>query len=233
MKTVPPGSSGCDPIPTVSRRLCCLCCTCPSHVDFNSPAMVCDCLVHVYGNAGNHPDRLRRYPSDVTDAEWAAVRPLPPVPACFPGLGGPEGYCHRQLLDAIRYLTAGGISRRAMPADFPMGPGLRLLPPPARARADRRVPRPADLTDRRVGCQDGRDLGALSASGPLQHQTSAPHPRTGALPRHPWPPRQRNSGPLLHSRQLPPARMYDLPSWERPAVRSPRPVTAGTEVPRR
>ncbi|MFJ1604517.1 transposase [Streptomyces sp. NPDC088253] len=31
----------------------------------------------------------------------------------------PRGYCHRQLLDAIRYLVAGGISWRVMPADFP------------------------------------------------------------------------------------------------------------------
>ena len=68
----------------------------------------------------NHPDRVRRYPSDMTDAEWAAVRPLLPVPAWFQGRDGrPEGYCHRQLLDAIRYLAAGGISCRAMPADFP------------------------------------------------------------------------------------------------------------------
>ncbi len=56
----------------------------------------------------------------MTDAEWAAVRPLQPVPAWLNGRGGrPEGYCHRQLLDAIRYLVAGGISWRAMPADFP------------------------------------------------------------------------------------------------------------------
>jgi transposase len=74
----------------------------------------------VYGNAADHPDRVRRYPSDMTDAEWAAVRPLLPVPAWLNGRGGrPEGYCHRQLLDAIRYLVAGGISWRAMPADFP------------------------------------------------------------------------------------------------------------------
>ncbi|WP_435845739.1 transposase [Streptomyces exfoliatus] len=47
----------------------------------------------------------------MTDAEWAAVRPLLPVPAWLQGRGGrPEGYCHRQLLDAIRYLVAGGIS---------------------------------------------------------------------------------------------------------------------------
>ncbi|MET8221324.1 IS5 family transposase [Streptomyces hirsutus] len=56
----------------------------------------------------------------MTDAEWAAVRPLLPVPAWLQGRGGqPEGYCHRQILDAIRYLVAGGISWRAMPADFP------------------------------------------------------------------------------------------------------------------
>ncbi|PBC98038.1 Putative transposase of IS4/5 family [Streptomyces sp. OV198] len=43
------------------------------------------------------PDRARRYPSDMTDAEWAAIRPLLPVPAWLQGRGGrPEGYCHRQ-----------------------------------------------------------------------------------------------------------------------------------------
>ena len=88
--------------------------------DFNSVAPSCDCLAHVYGNAADHPDRVRRYPSDMTDAEWAAVRPLLPAPAWLEGKGGqPEGYCHRQMLDAIRYLVAGGISWRAMPADFP------------------------------------------------------------------------------------------------------------------
>ncbi|MEU7297673.1 transposase [Streptomyces exfoliatus] len=68
-----------------------------------------------------------------------------PVPVWLQGRGGrPEGYCHRQLLDAVRYLVAGGISWRWMPADFPRwGPGLRPFPPVARARADRRVPRPA------------------------------------------------------------------------------------------
>ncbi|MFE5110628.1 IS5 family transposase [Streptomyces sp. NPDC056663] len=56
----------------------------------------------------------------MSDAEWAAIRPLLPVPAWLQGRGGqPEGYCHRQMLDAIRYLVAGGISWRAMPADFP------------------------------------------------------------------------------------------------------------------
>ncbi|MFD3590700.1 IS5 family transposase [Streptomyces sp. NPDC058683] len=36
------------------------------------------------------------------------------------GRGGrPEGYCHRAMLDAIRYLVDNGIKWRAMPADFP------------------------------------------------------------------------------------------------------------------
>lgn len=89
-------------------------------VDFNPSVVSCDCLAHLYGNAADHSDRQRRYPSDMTDAEWVAVRPLLPTPSWLEGRGGqPEGYCHRQMLDAIRYLVAGGISWRAMPADFP------------------------------------------------------------------------------------------------------------------
>jgi transposase len=56
----------------------------------------------------------------MTDAEWAIVRDAMPVPAWLEGRGGqPEGYCHRQLVDAVRYLVAGGIAWRAVPADFP------------------------------------------------------------------------------------------------------------------
>lgn len=38
-------------------------------VQFNSAAPSCDFLAHMYGNAADHPDRVRRYPSDVSDAE--------------------------------------------------------------------------------------------------------------------------------------------------------------------
>ncbi|MFE2091489.1 transposase [Streptomyces sp. NPDC059460] len=81
----------------------------------------------------------------MTDAAWAVIRPSLPTPSWLEGRGGqPGGYCHRQMLDAIRYMVAGGISWRAMPADFPgLGPGLCLLPLLARARAGRGVPRPA------------------------------------------------------------------------------------------
>lgn len=89
-------------------------------VQFNSVAPSCDCLAHVYGNAADHPDRVRRYPSDMTDEEWAVVRDAMPVPAWLEGRGGqPEGYCHRVMLDAIRYVTDNGIKWRAMPVYFP------------------------------------------------------------------------------------------------------------------
>ncbi|MFE6668680.1 transposase [Streptomyces sp. NPDC057697] len=56
----------------------------------------------------------------MSDAEWAVVRDAMPVPAWMNGKGGqPESYCHRQMLDAVRYLVAGGITWRAMPGDFP------------------------------------------------------------------------------------------------------------------
>ncbi|MFG2827372.1 transposase [Streptomyces sp. NPDC048434] len=36
------------------------------------------------------------------------------------GRGGqPEAYCHRAMLDAIRYLVENGSKRRAMPGNFP------------------------------------------------------------------------------------------------------------------
>ena len=89
-------------------------------VGSNPVARSCDCLAHRFGNAGDLPDRRPRYPSDMTDAEWAVVREVFPVPAWMNGRGRqPEGYRHRQMLDAVRYLVAGGITWRSMPANFP------------------------------------------------------------------------------------------------------------------
>jgi transposase len=92
----------------------------PRPAESNSPAPSCDCLAHVYGNAADHGDRERRYPTDMTDAEWSVVRAALPVPPWLEGRGGqPEAYCHRQMIDAVRYLVDNGIKWRAMPADFP------------------------------------------------------------------------------------------------------------------
>jgi transposase len=86
----------------------------------NSRVSACDCLAHRFGNAADRPERVPVYPSDMTDAEWQVVRDAMPVPAWLEGRGGqPEGYCHRQMLDAIFYVTDNGIKWRSLPADYP------------------------------------------------------------------------------------------------------------------
>ena len=64
--------------------------------------------------------RARRYPTDLTDTQWAALEPLLPVMLCATALGGrPELHSRRTMVDAVFYLVDNGIKWRAMPADFP------------------------------------------------------------------------------------------------------------------
>lgn len=59
------------------------------------------------------PVRRPRYGSDMSDAEWALMRELLPIPGWLAGRGGrPEGYYHRQMTDAVRYLVDNGIKWR-------------------------------------------------------------------------------------------------------------------------
>ena len=72
--------------------------------------------------AGSHRGqaRVRRYPSDTTDAQWAVIDRLLPEPSWLAGRGGrPESHCRRQVVDAILYVLDNGIKWRALPADFP------------------------------------------------------------------------------------------------------------------
>ncbi|MFI6607975.1 IS5 family transposase [Streptomyces sp. NPDC050507] len=56
----------------------------------------------------------------MTDTEWAEVRAAMPVPAWLLKQGGcPEAYCHREMLDAVRYLVDNGVKWTALPVDFP------------------------------------------------------------------------------------------------------------------
>jgi transposase len=64
--------------------------------------------------------RERRYPSDLTDGQWAVLEPLLPVMLCRTVLGGrPELHFRRTMVNALLYLVDNGIKWRAMPADFP------------------------------------------------------------------------------------------------------------------
>lgn len=58
----------------------------------------------------------RRYPSDLSDAEWALLAPL--LPAAKPG-GRPRSVDLREIVNAISYWLRGGVAWRALPHDFP------------------------------------------------------------------------------------------------------------------
>ena len=76
------------------------------------------CRLSLAHKAGQH--RMRRYPSDTTDAQWALIDRLLPDPAWLAGKGGrPEAHCRRQVVDAIFYVVDNGIKWRALPTDFP------------------------------------------------------------------------------------------------------------------
>jgi transposase len=78
-------------------------------VESNSPSLSCDCFAHRFGNAADGPERAQCYGSDMTDAEWQVIRAVLPVPAWLEGRGGrPESYCHRVMLDAVRYVVDNG-----------------------------------------------------------------------------------------------------------------------------
>ena len=57
-----------------------------------------------------------RYPSDLTDAEWAVVAPL--LPPARPG-GRPRTTDLREVVNAILYLASSGCQWRMLPKDFP------------------------------------------------------------------------------------------------------------------
>src|ERR687889_16523 len=61
----------------------------------------------------------KRYPKDLSDAEWNHVEPHLPVPE---GRGGPRTHSLREILNAVFYLLKSGCQWRLLPPDFPRGP---------------------------------------------------------------------------------------------------------------
>ncbi len=58
----------------------------------------------------------KTYPSDLTDEEWEWIKEL--IPAAKSG-GRPRTLCMRTVLNAIFYVTKGGIQWRMLPTNFP------------------------------------------------------------------------------------------------------------------
>ena len=61
----------------------------------------------------------RRYPTDLTNHQWAIIVPLlPETEPVAPG-GRPPIHAKREIVNAILYLTRSGCAWRMLPADFP------------------------------------------------------------------------------------------------------------------
>jgi transposase len=60
--------------------------------------------------------RQRRYPSDLTDAQWEIIEPMLPLPKW---LGRPFKHDRRDIVDAILYVVRTGCAWRYLPVDFP------------------------------------------------------------------------------------------------------------------
>ena len=61
-------------------------------------------------------DTIKRYPTDLTQAEWAQVCRV--IPAPKPG-GRPAKYDRREIVNALLYITRAGCPWRMMPKDLP------------------------------------------------------------------------------------------------------------------
>ena len=57
-----------------------------------------------------------RFASDLTDAEWAVLEPLLPLPS---SVGRPPTWPMREIADAIFYVLRGGVPWRMLPPCFP------------------------------------------------------------------------------------------------------------------
>ena len=73
-------------------------------------------MVWTSSNRGRYDRRGQRYPSDLTNEEWAVLRPLLPVPQ---GRGRPRVHQLREVVNGIRYVLRYGIPWDAMPKDLP------------------------------------------------------------------------------------------------------------------
>jgi putative transposase len=99
--------------------------------------------------------RTRRYPSDMSDAEWAVLAPLVPVGGPGPRGGRPPAHPRRDIIDAIRYVTHNGGVWRALPSDFP--PWKTVHDYHTRWAADGTVNRIHNALREQVRTAEGRD----------------------------------------------------------------------------
>jgi len=93
-----------------------------------------------------------RYPSDLTEQQWALIEPLLPPPSTG---GRQEKHSRREIVNAIFYLLRTGCSWRQLPTDFP--PWETVYWHLKRCRADGTVDRVHDRPRDQLRDADGRD----------------------------------------------------------------------------
>jgi transposase len=94
----------------------------------------------------------KRYPSDLTDAQWALIEPLVPEPRWG---GRPAVHPRRRIVEAILYVNRTGCAWRQLPHDFP--PWATVFWYFKRWRQDGVVDRLHDALRDRVRDAEGRD----------------------------------------------------------------------------
>lgn len=113
--------------------------------------------------AEHNRDRLR-FPSDLTDREWAVVAPMIPAPRRG---GRPRTTDMRDVMEAILFIASSGCPWRMLPGDFPPVSTVRgyfyawrdsgllatinqllVIAARARSKASKPSPRPASSTAR-------------------------------------------------------------------------------------
>src|SRR5215212_5309682 len=58
----------------------------------------------------------KRYPTDLTDAEWKHIEPFVPAPKCR---GRQRIHTPREILDAVFYVLRSGCAWRLLPREYP------------------------------------------------------------------------------------------------------------------
>lgn len=71
------------------------------------------------GTPSQESPTRKRYPTDLTDREWAILEPL--IPGAKWG-GRPLAHPRREIINAILYVLRGGNSWRMVPHDLPPWP---------------------------------------------------------------------------------------------------------------
>ena len=106
----------------------------------------------------------KRYPSDLTDAQWELIEPLVPAPRSG---GRPAVHSRRRVVDAILYLNRTGCAWRQLPHNFP--PWATVFWYHKRWREDGVVDRLHDALRDRV--RDASDRDPMASAGCVDAQS--------------------------------------------------------------